>query len=68
MHGETTVAVRLPLPGKHHVYPALAAAAVALEEGLTLSEVADALAESRPDLRSRVLARPERLDNPGRHL
>ncbi len=50
--------VRLPLPGKHYVYPALAAAAVALEEGLTLSEVAEALAESRPELRSRVLRGP----------
>jgi UDP-N-acetylmuramoyl-tripeptide--D-alanyl-D-alanine ligase len=50
-----SVQVRLPLPGKHYIYPALAAAAVALEEGLKLNEVADALAESRPELRSRVL-------------
>ena len=54
----STVDVRLPLPGRHYVYPALAAAAVALEEGLTLSEVADALAEVRPDLRSRILPGP----------
>jgi UDP-N-acetylmuramoyl-tripeptide--D-alanyl-D-alanine ligase len=53
-----SVRARLPLPGKHHLYPALAAAAVALEEGLELNEVAEALAESRPDLRSRVLPGP----------
>ena len=58
VHGQKTVAVRLPLPGKQHVYPAMAAAAVALGEGLTLSEVADALAESRPELRSRVVRGP----------
>lgn len=50
-----SVDVRLPLPGKHHVYPALAAAAVALEEGMNLEQVAGALAESRPELRSRIL-------------
>jgi UDP-N-acetylmuramoyl-tripeptide--D-alanyl-D-alanine ligase len=52
------VQIRLPLPGKHYVYPALAAAAVALEDGMALSEVADALAESRPELRSRILPGP----------
>jgi UDP-N-acetylmuramoyl-tripeptide--D-alanyl-D-alanine ligase len=46
-----TIAVDCPLPGKHHVYPALAAAAVALEEGMLLSEVASALGEARPELR-----------------
>jgi len=56
--GEATVDVRLTLPGKHYVYPALAAAAVALEDGMALSEVADALGESRPELRSRVLPGP----------
>jgi len=45
------VNVRCPLPGRHHVYPALAAAAVALNEGLSLREVAEALADARPDLR-----------------
>lgn len=50
-----TANVRLPLPGKHHVYPALAAAAVALEEGMSTAEAADALAEARPELRSRIL-------------
>ena len=54
--GEAAVAVSTPLPGRHHVYPALAAAAVAISEGLTLPEVAAALAEARPPLRLRVLA------------
>ncbi len=53
-----SVNVRLPLAGKHHVYAALAAAAVALEEGMSLSEVADALANARPELLSRVLPGP----------
>ena len=52
------VDARLPLPGKHHVYPALAAAAVAIEEGMSLVEIANALAASRPELRSRVLPGP----------
>jgi UDP-N-acetylmuramoyl-tripeptide--D-alanyl-D-alanine ligase len=43
--------VRCPLPGRHHVHPALAAAAVGLHEGLTLEQVADGLAAARPDLR-----------------
>ena len=50
-----SVDARLPLPGKHHVYAALAAAAVAIEEGMSLVDIADALAASRPELRSRVL-------------
>jgi UDP-N-acetylmuramoyl-tripeptide--D-alanyl-D-alanine ligase len=58
IHGGDAVSVRLPLPGKHYVYPALAAAAVALQDGLTLGEIAEALAEARPDLRSRVLPGP----------
>ncbi len=53
-----SVDARLPLPGKHHVYPALAAAAVAIEEGMSLVDIADALAASRPELRSRVLPGP----------
>ncbi len=56
-HGGS-VNVCLPLPGKHHVYPALAAAAVALEEGMSLRDVADALANARPELLSRVLPGP----------
>lgn len=43
-----------PLPGRHHVYPALAAAAVALNEGMILSEIAEALREARVDLRLTV--------------
>lgn len=47
--------VEAPLPGRHHLYPALAAAAVGLAEGMTLAEVATALREARPELRLRVL-------------
>jgi UDP-N-acetylmuramoyl-tripeptide--D-alanyl-D-alanine ligase len=45
----------LPLPGKHHAYPALAATAVALEYGMSLAEITTALAETTLDLRGRVL-------------
>jgi UDP-N-acetylmuramoyl-tripeptide--D-alanyl-D-alanine ligase len=51
-----TADIHCPLPGKHHVYPALAAAAVALNEGVTLDEIRDALADAVSDLR---LARRE---------
>ena len=47
--------VRLPLPGRHQVYAALAASAVAIEEGMALSEIAAALAETKLELRSRIL-------------
>lgn len=47
-----------PLPGKHHVYAALAAAAVALNEGMTLDEVASALREVTLDLRLTVRQGP----------
>ena len=50
--------VEAHLPGRHHLYPALAAAAVALAEGMTLAEVASALEEARPELRLRVLTTP----------
>jgi UDP-N-acetylmuramoyl-tripeptide--D-alanyl-D-alanine ligase len=43
--------IRLPLLGAHSVHAALAAAAVALEEGFTLSEVAEALHNLNPSLR-----------------
>jgi UDP-N-acetylmuramoyl-tripeptide--D-alanyl-D-alanine ligase len=46
------------LPGRHHLYPALAAAAVALAEGMTLAEAASALEDARPELRLRVLTTP----------
>ena len=45
------VHVRCPLPGRHHVYAALAAAAVAVNDGMSLEEVAAALADARPGLR-----------------
>ncbi len=57
-YGEASAAVSCPLPGRHHLYPCLAAAAVALNEGMTLTEVAEALASARPDLRLRILAGP----------
>lgn len=50
--------IHLPLPGRHHAYPALAAAAVALEYGMKLSEIGTALAETKLDLRSRILPGP----------
>jgi UDP-N-acetylmuramoyl-tripeptide--D-alanyl-D-alanine ligase len=43
--------VRLPLLGAHSVHAALAATAVALEEGLSPSEIAEALHELTPVLR-----------------
>ncbi|MEE8370171.1 MAG: UDP-N-acetylmuramoyl-tripeptide--D-alanyl-D-alanine ligase, partial [Dehalococcoidia bacterium] len=55
---EGSVTISCPLPGRHHIYPCLAAAAVALEEGMTLGEIADALAGARPELRLRVLLGP----------
>ncbi|HLB26052.1 MAG TPA: UDP-N-acetylmuramoyl-tripeptide--D-alanyl-D-alanine ligase [Dehalococcoidia bacterium] len=53
-HGGESVAVETPLPGLHHAYPALAAAAAGLSEGMTLRDVADALRQARPELRLRV--------------
>lgn len=58
-HDEASVDVETPLPGRHHVYPALAAAAVARSEGMTLDGIAAALREARPELRMRVLTTPE---------
>jgi UDP-N-acetylmuramoyl-tripeptide--D-alanyl-D-alanine ligase len=55
---ETSVGVTMPLPGRHHVYPSLAAAAVALEYGMSLDEIANALRETNLDLRGRILAGP----------
>ena len=52
-HDGRSVAVETPLPGLHHVYPALAAAAAGLSEGLTLAEIAEALRQARPELRLR---------------
>lgn len=56
--GGSSIDIECPLPGKHHVYPALAAAAVALEDGMTLNDVADALREARLDLRLTVRSGP----------
>jgi len=50
--------VSCPLPGKHHVYPALAAAAVALHEGMSLAAVAHALGEASANLRLTQRAGP----------
>ncbi len=57
-YGGSSVAAETPLPGRHHIYPALAAAAVGLAEGMTLTEIADALRQARPELRLRVLRSP----------
>ncbi|MCH8814861.1 MAG: UDP-N-acetylmuramoyl-tripeptide--D-alanyl-D-alanine ligase [Chloroflexi bacterium] len=56
-NGES-VAVSCPLPGKHHVYPALAATAVALNEGMSLREIADALADVKLEQRLNVTPGP----------
>jgi UDP-N-acetylmuramoyl-tripeptide--D-alanyl-D-alanine ligase len=47
--------VHLPLLGAHSVHAALAASAVALEEGLSLSDAAEALHELSPALRLLVV-------------
>jgi UDP-N-acetylmuramoyl-tripeptide--D-alanyl-D-alanine ligase len=49
-HGHSA-RVRLGLPGRHSVYNALAAAAVAFASGLSWDEVTASLAELRPGLR-----------------
>jgi UDP-N-acetylmuramoyl-tripeptide--D-alanyl-D-alanine ligase len=51
-----SVRVSTPLPGRHNLHNLLAAAAVGLTEGLSLAEVADALARARPTSRLRVVA------------
>ena len=47
--------VSLPLPGRHNVYHALAAAAVGLLEGMGMEEIAGALARAQVLQRLRVL-------------
>src|ERR1035437_9748873 len=48
--------VQRPLPGKHNVYNVLAAAAIALEHGITPSEIAEALPSLQPaDKRGQVV-------------
>jgi UDP-N-acetylmuramoyl-tripeptide--D-alanyl-D-alanine ligase len=54
-YGGASAGVEASLPGRHHLYPALAAAAVGLAEGMTLTEVAAALETAKPELRMRVL-------------
>ncbi len=54
VHKGKSVRAECLLPGRHHVYPALAATAVALGDGMTLKEIAAALAEARVDLRLTV--------------
>lgn len=56
-----SVPVRLGLHGEHHVGNALAAASVALELGMPLPAVADALGDARPRSRWRMEVR-ERAD------
>ena len=52
--GDGDIQIVCPLPGKHHVYAALAAAAVAMNEGMCLTEIAAALREAKLDLRLTV--------------
>jgi UDP-N-acetylmuramoyl-tripeptide--D-alanyl-D-alanine ligase len=55
LHAGEQLHVHLPLLGAHSVHAALAAAAVAAEEGLTLSETAEALQRLSPALRLLVV-------------
>lgn len=50
--------IHSPLPGRHHIYPALAAAGVGLNEGLDIQDIKSVLAQARPQLRMRVLPGP----------
>jgi UDP-N-acetylmuramoyl-tripeptide--D-alanyl-D-alanine ligase len=56
--GGRDIRIDCPLPGKHHVYAALAAAAVALNDGMSLDEIAAALREAKLDLRLTVRPGP----------
>lgn len=47
-----------PLLGKHNVYAALAATAVALNDGMSLAEIANALREAKLDLRLTIRPGP----------
>lgn len=49
------IGVKTRLPGRHLLHNALAAAAVALEEGMSLEEVAEALSKVRAKLRLHVI-------------
>jgi len=56
---DESVDVSAPLPGRHNLYNALAAATVGLADGLSLQEVAAALATADVLLRLRVLSGPQ---------
>jgi UDP-N-acetylmuramoyl-tripeptide--D-alanyl-D-alanine ligase len=56
--GDESADVSAPLPGRHNLYNALAAAAVGLADGLSLQEVAAALAAADVPLRLRTLTGP----------
>lgn len=59
--GGESIMVRLPLPGRHNVSNALAAAAVGVQCGLRLTEIAQGLAEMRPSgMRMQVEHFPDR--------
>ncbi|MGQ9573025.1 MAG: UDP-N-acetylmuramoyl-tripeptide--D-alanyl-D-alanine ligase [Dehalococcoidia bacterium] len=55
---DESVDVSAPLPGRHNLYNALAAAAVGLADGLSLQDVATALATAEVPLRLRALPGP----------
>ncbi|WP_426566625.1 UDP-N-acetylmuramoyl-tripeptide--D-alanyl-D-alanine ligase [Angustibacter sp. McL0619] len=57
VHGGERAVVRLALHGEHHVSNALAVAAVGLEVGMTLPDVAAALGRARPASRWRMEVR-----------
>ena len=56
--GQAAAGVRTPLIGRHNVYNCLAAAAVALADGMTLADVATALATATNPLRLKALPGP----------
>ncbi|MCJ7511030.1 MAG: UDP-N-acetylmuramoyl-tripeptide--D-alanyl-D-alanine ligase [Dehalococcoidia bacterium] len=56
---DESVDVSAPLPGRHNLYNALAAATVGLADGLSLQEIAAALAAADILLRLRVLSGPQ---------
>jgi len=56
---DESVDVSAPLPGRHNLYNALAAATVGLADGLSLQKVAAALAAADVLLRLRVLSGPQ---------
>ncbi|HXG36004.1 MAG TPA: UDP-N-acetylmuramoyl-tripeptide--D-alanyl-D-alanine ligase [Dehalococcoidia bacterium] len=57
-YGGQSQEVKMSLPGKHNLHNALAAAAVALLEGISLEEIVEALSRARMQNRLRLLAGP----------